>query len=47
VLVTARKFEELETSAFGVVIESPQPIDTRPRMLAAPEFQPTLADQPM
>ena len=37
VLVTARKFEELETSPFGFVLESPQPIDTRPRSLAAPE----------
>jgi DNA recombination protein RmuC len=37
VLVTARKFEELETSPFGFVLESPQPIDTRPRTLAAPE----------
>lgn len=33
VLVTARKFEELETRAFGVVLEAPQPIDTRPRVL--------------
>jgi DNA recombination protein RmuC len=31
VLVTARKFEELETSPFGFVLESPQPVDTRPR----------------
>src|ERR1022692_4511630 len=37
VLVTARKFEELETSPFGFVLESPQRIDTRPRTLAAPE----------
>jgi len=35
VLVTARKFEELETSPFGFVLESPQPIDTRPRRLQA------------
>jgi DNA recombination protein RmuC len=40
VLVTARKFEDLETSPFGFVLESPQPIDVRPRRLAAP-------DQPM
>jgi DNA recombination protein RmuC len=33
VLVTARKFEELETRAFGLVLETPQPIDTRPRTL--------------
>jgi DNA recombination protein RmuC len=38
VLVTARKFEELETSPFGFVLESPQPIDTRPRTLPAPEI---------
>ena len=38
VLVTARKFEELETSPFGFVLESPEPIDTRPRSLAAPEL---------
>jgi len=38
VLVTARKFEELETSPFGFVLESPQPIDTRPRSLAAVEL---------
>jgi DNA recombination protein RmuC len=35
VIVTARKFEELETSPFGFVLESPQQIDTRPRTLAA------------
>ena len=38
VLVTARKFEDLETNAFGVVLESPVPIDIRPRRLAAPEL---------
>jgi DNA recombination protein RmuC len=37
VIVTARKFEELETSPFGFVLESPQPIDIRPRSLAALE----------
>jgi DNA recombination protein RmuC len=37
VLVTARKFEELETSPFGFVLESPQPIDTRPRSIPTPE----------
>ena len=31
VLVTARKFDELETSPFGFVLESPQQVDTRPR----------------
>jgi hypothetical protein len=36
--VTARKFEELETSPFGFVLESPQPIDTRPRTLPAPDL---------
>ena len=45
VLVTARKFEELETSPFGVVLESPQPIDTRPRSLAAAELS-AVSDQP-
>ncbi len=44
VLVTARKFEELETRAFGVVLEAPQPIDTRPRSLAL--VMPPVADQP-
>ena len=46
VLVTARKFEELETSPFGFVLESPQPIDTRPRSIAAadaPVEQPVLS----
>jgi DNA recombination protein RmuC len=38
VIVTARKFEELETSPFGFVLESPQPIDIRPRSLAALEI---------
>jgi DNA recombination protein RmuC len=38
VLVTARKFEDLETNAFGVVLESPVPIDIRPRRLAAPDL---------
>jgi DNA recombination protein RmuC len=35
VLVTARKFEELETSPFGFVLESPQAIDTRVRSISA------------
>ena len=38
VLVTARKFEDLDTSAFGVVLETPEPVDTRARELAAPEI---------
>ena len=38
VLVTARKFEELETSPFGFVLESPDPIDIQPRRLAAAEM---------
>lgn len=38
VIVTARKFEELENSPFGFVLESPAPIDTRPRSLTAPEL---------
>jgi DNA recombination protein RmuC len=37
VLVTARKFEELETSAFGAALETPEPIDVRPRAVAASE----------
>jgi DNA recombination protein RmuC len=43
VLVTARKFEELETSAFGVALETPEQIDTRPRGLTAPELSATAA----
>lgn len=43
VLVTARKFEELETSPFGFVLESPKPIDIRPRRLTAAEI-PTSAE---
>jgi DNA recombination protein RmuC len=38
VLVTARKFEELDSHAFGVVLDSPAPVDTRPRSVAAPEL---------
>ena len=38
VLVTARKFIELETSAFGVEIEAAEPVDTRARALQAPEM---------
>ncbi len=38
VLVTARKFIDLETGAFGVEVESPEPIDSRPRTLQAPEM---------
>ena len=38
VLVTARKFEDLDSSAFGVVLETPEPVDTHPRELAAPEI---------
>lgn len=37
VLVTARKFEDLGTSPFGVALETLEPIDTRPRGLAATE----------
>jgi DNA recombination protein RmuC len=40
VLVTARKFEELETSPFGVLLESPEPIDTRPRSLTPAGLSP-------
>ena len=38
VLVTARKFIELETSAFGVEIEAAEPVDTRARALQTPEM---------
>lgn len=38
VLVTARKFVELETNAFGVLLEPAEPVDTRPRELQAPEM---------
>jgi DNA recombination protein RmuC len=37
VLVTARKFIELESDAFGVDIEILEPVDIRPRPLQAPE----------
>jgi DNA recombination protein RmuC len=37
VLVTARKFVELESHAFGVEIETLEPVDIRPRPLEAPE----------
>ncbi len=36
VLVTARKFVELESGAFGVEIETLEPVDIRPRPLEAP-----------
>jgi DNA recombination protein RmuC len=38
VLVTARKFEELQTSAFGLALEPGEPIDSRPRLPQAPEL---------
>jgi len=46
VLVTARKFEDIDSHPFGVILESPEPIDTHPRALAAPELvaPPLLAD---
>ncbi|HTQ56315.1 MAG TPA: DNA recombination protein RmuC [Bryobacteraceae bacterium] len=37
VLVTARKFEDLDSHAFGVVLEAPEPVDTHTRMLVAVE----------
>jgi len=37
VLVTARKFVELESGAFGVAMEALEPVDIRPRPLEAPE----------
>jgi DNA recombination protein RmuC len=42
VLVTARKFIELETGAFGVEIEAAEPIDSRARALQAPEMSAAL-----
>jgi DNA recombination protein RmuC len=38
VLVTARKFEELEAAPLGVSLETPAAIDTVTRMLQAPEM---------
>jgi DNA recombination protein RmuC len=46
VLVTARKFIELETGAFGVEIEAAEPVDTRARALQAPEISATPEDRP-
>jgi DNA recombination protein RmuC len=43
VLVTARKFDELDSSAFGVTLEGPTPIDTRARSIAAPELSAIVA----
>jgi len=43
VMVTARKFEELETSPFGFVLESPPQIDKRPRIVSPPQLS-TAAD---
>jgi DNA recombination protein RmuC len=44
VLVTARKFVELESGAFGVEIETLEPVDIRPRDLEAPETSAGQAD---
>jgi DNA recombination protein RmuC len=33
VMVTARKFEELESGAFGAVLEGMEPVDVRPRVV--------------
>jgi DNA recombination protein RmuC len=44
VLVTARKFVELESGAFGVEIETLEPVDIRPRPLEAPETSAGQAD---
>jgi len=38
VLVTARKFEDLDSHGFGVVLDAPEPVDAHPRALAAPEL---------
>jgi len=40
VLVTARRFEDLDAHAFGVTLETPEPVDVRPRSLASPEPSP-------
>ena len=37
VLVTARKFEDLDSGALGLMLEAPEPIDTRARALAGQE----------
>jgi DNA recombination protein RmuC len=42
VLVTARKFEDLDSHGFGVVLETPEPVDAHPRALAAPELSSAL-----
>jgi len=39
VMVTARKFEELETAPFGVQVEQLEPVDKLARAIQAPEFQ--------
>ena len=38
VLVSARKFAEMEAAAFGVLLEPLEPVDTRPRKLQSPEM---------
>lgn len=40
VLVSARKFEELKAAPDGGKLESPEPIETVPRLLQAPELTP-------
>jgi DNA recombination protein RmuC len=44
VLVTARKFEDLDAHAFGVVLDAPEPVDAHARTLAALE-QPSLLSE--
>jgi DNA recombination protein RmuC len=50
VMVSARKFVELETTAFGVEIEAMEPVDKTARAMQAPELllgsAPEVTDQP-
>jgi DNA recombination protein RmuC len=39
VMVTARRFADLETAAFGVEIEEMEPVEKSPRILQAPEME--------
>jgi DNA recombination protein RmuC len=47
VLVTARKFEQLKAAPEDGEIESPQPVDTQPRPLTAPELVASGAGAPL
>ena len=46
VMVSARKFVELETTAFGVEIEELAPVDKTTRTLQAPELFDVAGDKP-